>query len=60
MTNIDIEAIKAQAETLLTSFSQLNANFAKLPKEERANLKEHEQQLNKAIEQLKNEFSITE
>ena len=61
MTNLgfDIDQIKAQAEQLVTNFKQLNANFAKMPKDERVHISKHEQQLNEAINNLKNEFGIT-
>lgn len=61
MTNLgfDIDQIKAQAEQLLTNFTQLNANFAKMPNDERSKISEHEQKLNEAINNLKNEFGIT-
>ena len=61
MTNLgfDIDQIKAQAEQLVTNFKQLNANFAKMPKNERGKISEHEQKLNEAINNLRNEFGIT-
>lgn len=59
-TVFDIDKIKAEAEKLIQNFSQLNATFAKLPKEERSKISNHEQKINEAINNFRNEFDITE